>query len=160
MLTPPFDVTQDDDFVVVHLRIPFAKLEDMDFYIDGTNFKFYMRPYFLQLCFPARLVENGAEKAVYNRETNGLDVFLPKETKGQVFPNLDLPTTLRPVRTAKSQLIEVLSSENGTSGDGFCVANGRKLRLLCPTAGSCTVDRAVLRSTGGAMDCFEGCPSR
>jgi hypothetical protein len=111
MITPKFDVTQDDDFVIVRLVVPYAKLEEMDFYLVGTEFKFVMQPYFLRLTLPSDIVEDGREKAVHQRETSTLEVFLPKLRPGEVFPDLDIPTRLLPLQSDRAQLIEVLQSE-------------------------------------------------
>ncbi|CAH3151024.1 unnamed protein product [Porites lobata] len=47
MLTPVFELSQDDDFVVVIIKTAYVKIADVDFCINGTEFKFYVKPYFL-----------------------------------------------------------------------------------------------------------------
>ncbi|KAJ3044288.1 Hsp90 cochaperone shq1 [Rhizophlyctis rosea] len=94
MLTPAFTVSQDEDFVTVMLRCPYVRAQEVEFYIEGTEFKFYVRPYFLRLNLPAPLIEDGRESASYDIDKGEITVKLPKETKGQHFADLDLLTKL------------------------------------------------------------------
>ncbi len=48
MITPIFEVKQDEEFVIVILRVPHIKASDVDYYIMGNQFKFYAKPYFLR----------------------------------------------------------------------------------------------------------------
>ena len=81
MLTPRFELSQDEEFLVVLIRTPYVKVQrkiwlhfgsrrfmpqivhvlytalvlyfhdkvaDVDFSIDGREFKFYVKPYFLR----------------------------------------------------------------------------------------------------------------
>ena len=65
MITPSFDIRQDDDFVIVDIRVRHVRADDMDFYVMQEEFKFYCKPYFLRLTFPHALVEDGREKAQF-----------------------------------------------------------------------------------------------
>lgn len=73
----------------------------------------HVNPYFLRLNFSKKLVEDDDSSANYDPTSAYLTVTLTKETKGEVFEDLDLLTKLlapRPVHEP-SPLIEVLSSE-------------------------------------------------
>ncbi|KAJ3050361.1 Hsp90 cochaperone shq1 [Rhizophlyctis rosea] len=94
MLTPAFTVSQDDDFVTVLLTCPYVKAQEVEFYIEGQEFKFFVHPYFLRLTFPGSLIEDGRESASYDIDKGEITVKLPKETSGQHFPDLDLLTKL------------------------------------------------------------------
>ena len=68
MLTPCFDIEQNEEFVIVSIRVPYAKvrfywdatgvqdvtshanmqLSEAEFFIEGCSFKFYCKPYFLR----------------------------------------------------------------------------------------------------------------
>ena len=109
MLTPKFELEQTSEFICIHINVPFGRPDDMDFYVFGNEFKFYLRPYFLRLHFPNELVEDGREHASYDRESGKLHVWIPKAIAGQDFPDLDLLTTLKPKQVS---LIEVLDSED------------------------------------------------
>lgn len=81
MITPIFEIDQDQDFVIVKLRAPHIKVNTFDFYIENKTFKFYGKPYFLRLVFPSSLVEDGREKASYDIDTGIVTVLLPKKVR-------------------------------------------------------------------------------
>ncbi|NXU14849.1 SHQ1 protein, partial [Pardalotus punctatus] len=131
MITPAFELTQDPDFLLLKIRVPYARASEFDIYIEGEDFKFYAKPYFLRqashffacrLSLPGRIVEDGREKASYNAD-EGIGTFtirLPKEIRGQYFEGLDMLTSLlapKKSRSAKPLVEEMgmtksLSEEN------------------------------------------------
>lgn len=48
MITPAFDLSQDPDYLILNIRVPYTRTSDFDVYIDGADFKFYAKPYFLR----------------------------------------------------------------------------------------------------------------
>ena len=48
MLTPIFELDQDDDFVIVKIKVPHAKLDSTEVDFDDYEFKFFSKPYFLR----------------------------------------------------------------------------------------------------------------
>lgn len=94
MITPAFDLSQEPDFLILNVRVPYTRTSEFDLYIDGTDFKFYAKPYFLRwiiisrttsgltavtfrdymyvcvfsfrLSLPGRIVEDGREKAKFD----------------------------------------------------------------------------------------------
>ncbi|KAI2530438.1 SHQ1 isoform 4 [Pan troglodytes] len=48
MLTPAFDLSQDPDFLTIAIRVPYARVSEFDVYFEGSDFKFYAKPYFLR----------------------------------------------------------------------------------------------------------------
>lgn len=48
MITPAFDLSQDHDYLILSIRVPYTRTSEFDLYIDGTDFKFYAKPYFLR----------------------------------------------------------------------------------------------------------------
>ncbi|XP_044157404.1 protein SHQ1 homolog [Bufo gargarizans] len=114
MITPAFDITQDSDFLIITIKVPYARISEVDLYIDGDDFKFYAKPYFLRLTLPGRIVEDGRQKATYNADDGIFTVQVPKETPGQQFEGLNLLTSLlapKGARTCKP-LIEEIGSAN------------------------------------------------
>ncbi|KAI9102735.1 SHQ1 protein-domain-containing protein [Phlyctochytrium arcticum] len=109
MLTPTFRLTQDDNIVTVIIKCPYIKSQDIEFFIEGPEFKFYAKPYFLRLQLPGSIVEDGREKAVYDVGVGEITLQLPKATPGEVFADLDLLTKLMAPRNT------TLPQENGTS---------------------------------------------
>ena len=127
MITPHFEVSQDADFVEVRIKVPHLKMEDGEFYVDGHEFKFHLRPYFLRLTFKQELTEDGRETATHDVSTGILTVRMPKATPGEHFEDLGMLSELlrKPDRSAARSggpLIEVLSStEHASAEDGESV---------------------------------------
>lgn len=48
MITPAFDLSQDPEYLTITLRVPYTRTAEFDLYVDGTDFKFYAKPYFLR----------------------------------------------------------------------------------------------------------------
>eukprot|EP00644_Phytophthora_capsici_P011523 jgi/Phyca11/118907/e_gw1.37.448.1 len=94
--TPKFHVTQDAAWVFVHVHVPFVRVSEMEFYVDGVDFTFFCKPFLLKLHFPHEVVDDELAKAVYdpNKENGTIVVHLPKKEPGQDFPDLDMLTKL------------------------------------------------------------------
>lgn len=48
MITPAFELSQDPEYLIITIRVPYTRTSEFDLYIDGTDFKFYAKPYFLR----------------------------------------------------------------------------------------------------------------
>lgn len=48
MLTPAFELSQEADFLLLSIRVPYTRTSEFDLYIDGEDFKLYAKPYFLR----------------------------------------------------------------------------------------------------------------
>ncbi|OXB81547.1 UNVERIFIED_CONTAM: hypothetical protein H355_008395 [Colinus virginianus] len=131
MITPDFELSQDPDFLTIIIRVPYARLSELDLFFEGEDFKFYAKPYFLRqvakaskqqsqngnaertfdiLTLPGRVVENGREKASYDTDKGTFTIQLPKESPGQYFEGLDMLTSLlapKKSRTAKHLVEEI-----------------------------------------------------
>ena len=79
MITPVFEITQEENFIILRLRVPHLKVSSFDFYVEDETFKFSGKPYFLRLVFPSPLIEDGTETAAYNVDTGILTLHLPKK---------------------------------------------------------------------------------
>ncbi|RLN51100.1 hypothetical protein BBJ28_00021937 [Nothophytophthora sp. Chile5] len=64
--TPRFHVTQDASRVFVHVHVPFVRVSEMEFYVDGLDFTFFCKPFLLKLHFPHEVVDDELAKAVYD----------------------------------------------------------------------------------------------
>ncbi|KAK8805714.1 hypothetical protein WA158_002370 [Blastocystis sp. Blastoise] len=117
-LTPKFSISQDDEYVILEIHVPWVKVSNMEFVIDGQDFSFWCQPYLLKLHFPFSCVDDERAKAAYDLENeNGtMIVHVPKENKEQYFPDLDLFSRLLPptkINRVKGELIsEVKDIEN------------------------------------------------
>lgn len=81
--------------------------------MDETLVVVHVDPYFLRLSFPKAIVEDDGSSAQYDPSSGYLTVTLTKETKGEVFDDLDLLAKLlapRQIAKTTSPAIEVLSS--------------------------------------------------
>lgn len=63
---PRFHVTQDAAWLFVHVHVPYVRVSEMEFYVDGTHFSFFCKPYLLKLQFPHEVVDDELAKAVYD----------------------------------------------------------------------------------------------
>ena len=78
-------------------------------------FTIHVNPYFLRLNFSKSVLEDDDSSANYDPTSGYLTVTLTKETKGEVFEDLDLLAKLlapRPRVHEHTPLIEVLHSES------------------------------------------------
>lgn len=101
--------------MIAVVRVPHIKVSEIDFYLDHCEFKLSAAPYFLRLTLPHPIVENGRERAQFDHESGSLTCFIPKLNHGQLFPDLDLLTTLLapPRRDASAvPMVQVLSSSD------------------------------------------------
>lgn len=121
MLTPAFELKQDPSFLTIIIKARFAKVSETEIFVDGTDFKFHSKPYFLRLNLPGRLIEDGKEKASYDVDTGTFTVRIPKESEGEEFQGLDLLTKLLAPSgetSAKEPCIEVIGNvEERVDGD-------------------------------------------
>ncbi|XP_028907703.1 protein SHQ1 homolog isoform X1 [Ornithorhynchus anatinus] len=112
MITPAFELSQDPDFLTITISVPYARVSEFDVYFEGSDFKFYAKPYFLRLTLPGRIVENGREAASYDADKGVFTVRMPKETPAQHFEGLNMLTAL--LAPKKSRSAKPLVEEIGT----------------------------------------------
>ena len=116
-VTPKFQLEQDEEFIVVSVHVPYVRIGDLEYNIDGSVLSFYVKPYLLRLNFPHELQDDDRARAVYDpNDRNGtIKIHLPKKTKGQHFEDLDLLTKLKqPKRSSQAAarpLIQVVDSK-------------------------------------------------
>ena len=48
LITPHFELSQDDEFVLVRIKLPHLKADEGEFYVCDREFKFHLKPYFLR----------------------------------------------------------------------------------------------------------------
>uniref|UniRef100_A0A6Q2X522 Protein SHQ1 homolog n=1 Tax=Esox lucius TaxID=8010 RepID=A0A6Q2X522_ESOLU len=102
MITPAFELSQDPDFLILTIRVPYTRTSEFDLYIDGNYFKFYAKPYFLRLTLPGKIVEDGREKASFDIDKGLFTLQVPKETAGQHFEGLQMLTSLLAPKGSRS----------------------------------------------------------
>lgn len=106
MLTPFFEVSQNDEFVIISAKIPNLKFNNksLQLTVDGPLFIFYLSPYYLRLRFNQQLLneedqpdfdlESGKEiikkqKTSYDVDNERLIMHVPKKTIGEHFTDLE-----------------------------------------------------------------------
>ncbi|XP_062567775.1 protein SHQ1 homolog, partial [Saccostrea cucullata] len=112
MLTPDFQLKQDADTLTIIIKAPHARVTDTEIFIEGDEFRFHSKPYFLRLSLPGNILENGHEKASYDSDKGVFTIEVPKETPGETFEGLDMITSLLTPKTQKNNkpLIEVFGN--------------------------------------------------
>lgn len=94
MLTPRFELSQDDKHLVVTIYAPFTNVDRTEVFMDGTDFRFSSPPYFLRLHLPGEIEENDAASGAWDAETTSFVVKCPKVVQGEHFNGLDMLTQL------------------------------------------------------------------
>ncbi|KAI3370448.1 hypothetical protein L3Q82_025211 [Scortum barcoo] len=117
MITPAFDLSQDAEYLIINIRVPYTRTSEFDLYIDGADFKFYAKPYFLRLSLPGRIVEDGRERAKFDIDKGLFTLWVPKEIPGEHFKELQMLTSLLAPKGSRSAkpLVEDLSAGNSES---------------------------------------------
>ena len=119
MLTPRFKLEQDEKFVTISIYAPFTHVAETEVFMDGTDFRFFSKPYFLRLHFPCEIIENDDASAKFEAETVSYVIKCPKVNHGEFFPNLDMITELcKPKGSVNASNIEVLE-DNELVNDEF-----------------------------------------
>ncbi|KAK7207532.1 SHQ1 protein-domain-containing protein [Myxozyma melibiosi] len=94
MITPQFSVRQDDEYVYIDIKVVHLKAQNAEISAEGDVFWFSLSPYYLRLHFPGNIVDDDRASASLDISKSILNVKFPKETPGEVFPDLDLMTKL------------------------------------------------------------------
>lgn len=58
MIIPKFFLNQDNDYLIIVIRIPYVKISNSQFHIEKFSFKFFLSPYYLNLTFKQPLQES------------------------------------------------------------------------------------------------------
>ncbi|KAK7052551.1 SHQ1-domain-containing protein [Favolaschia claudopus] len=118
MITPRFECSQTEESIIVKVYCPSIRAADVETHIDDTLFTIHVNPYFLRLNFSYTIVDDEQSSASYDPSSGYLTVILTKETKGQVFPDLDLLSKLLAPRPSQdAPLIEVIGQGQETDQD-------------------------------------------
>ena len=94
MLTPRFDLNQDDNFLIVTIYAPFTNISDTEIFMEDLDFRFFSKPYFLRLHLPKPIEESDLANAEYKADINSFVIKAPKKNSGEFFPGLDMLSEL------------------------------------------------------------------
>lgn len=135
MITPFFKLRQDDNNLTVEIRAPNANIRDTEIEFFDRSFYFSSTPYFLRLNLTGDVQQQAeATSTKYDADSGkksrtGFNKFflmfsgtftidMPKKTKGELFPRLDmLNELLKPQRQTAQKLIEEIVDENGDADE-------------------------------------------
>lgn len=120
MITPAFELIQNSEYLTISIRVPYTRTAEFDLYIDGNDFKFFAKPYFLRLNLPGRIVEDGREKATFDIDKGLFTLRVAKETAGEHFEGLQFLTNLlapKGSQSAKPLVEEVTVSSSADAED-------------------------------------------
>lgn len=75
MLTPQFQLTQDDDYLYVEIRAPYTNIRQTEISYEDRTFLFSSKPYFLRLFLPGdvQAMEGESGSAVVDSCEDGED---------------------------------------------------------------------------------------
>lgn len=129
MLTPRFELNQDDTFIYVKIFISNIRFSaaGVEMVINDNVFVFSLSPYYLRLRFPKSLVENEDATSEFVPNEECIKIRLPKLNKGEFFPDLDLsakllarlnePTSNVQSEKQKPSLIQEMDIDDNSSGN-------------------------------------------
>lgn len=96
MITPFFSISQDDEFIYIDVKISHVRFsaQGIEMVIENDLFVFLLSPYYLRLRLPYACVDDERSHAAYDSTSESVKIKVPKETRGQFFPDLDLSAKL------------------------------------------------------------------
>uniref|UniRef100_A0A8D8PXF0 Protein SHQ1 homolog n=1 Tax=Cacopsylla melanoneura TaxID=428564 RepID=A0A8D8PXF0_9HEMI len=94
MLTPLFELSQNEDNVAIIIKAPYANIADTEVYVEDTDFRFCSSPYYLRLHFPGQIKETEYTSGKYDSDKGQFTFIVNKINQGEHFPDLDLISKL------------------------------------------------------------------
>lgn len=126
MITPKFSIEQDDEFIIVTVKISNIRFisNDVEVNINENMLIFHLSPYYLRLRFDQQLVDDERSSANFIPGQEAILIKAPKLNKGENFSDLDLHSKLLARLSAntlpeKSSTGGNLIEEINASGNNF-----------------------------------------
>lgn len=96
MLTPRFDLSQDEEFVYITVHIANIRFSAaaIEIVVNENVFVFSLPPYYLRLRFPKPLIETEDATSQFVPQEECIKIRIPKLNKSEFFPDLDLGAKL------------------------------------------------------------------
>ena len=69
MIVPQFKISQDHDYLIIIIKVPYVKISNSEVLVEKCKFSFYLKPYMLNLNFKNELIEEDPKSAVYDHNT-------------------------------------------------------------------------------------------
>lgn len=127
MLTPLFTITQNDEFIFIDIKVSHARFnaKTIEMNVDNQLFIFSLPPYYLRLRLPHNCVDDERSHSEFDSKSECVKIRIPKEVRGQEFPDLDLVAKLLArtnepsTSTSQQPLIEELDVKTDDVRDTF-----------------------------------------
>ena len=55
MIRPLFNVSQDENFIYIEATVKYVKISEFEYFIENNNFRFTLKPYYLNINLPGKL---------------------------------------------------------------------------------------------------------
>ena len=95
MIRPIFNVIQDENFIYIESKVKYVKISDFEYFIENNNFRFTLKPYYLNINLPGKLnSESKNNSFTYEPVNQKLICKIEKLNSGENFPNLQFISTL------------------------------------------------------------------
>ena len=95
MIRPIFNVSQDESFIYIEAKVKYVKISDFEYFIEENNFRFTLKPYYLNINLPKKLnSESNLNSFIYEPENQRLLCKIQKYNLGENFENLEFISTL------------------------------------------------------------------
>ena len=95
MIRPIFNVSQDDSFIYIEAKVKYIKISDFEYFIEDNNFRFSLKPYYLNINLPKKLnSESKLNSFTYEPENEKFICKIEKLNIGENFENLQFISTL------------------------------------------------------------------
>lgn len=95
MITPLFNVEQDDQFIILKAQVKYIKISEFDYFIEDNNFRFTLKPYHLNIYFSDKIKSESMNNSfTYDMDKHLLICKIEKFEIGKYFTNLNLLSTL------------------------------------------------------------------
>lgn len=123
MITPQFEVTQDEEFIYVNIKITTIRFSSdaVEVQANENVLIFHLSPYYLRLRFDHNLIDDERSEAKFVPGEECIRVKIAKEVKGQIFEDLDLHSKLlarandnTKLDAPKGPLIQEIGDNSGT----------------------------------------------
>ena len=140
MIRPIFNVSQDDNFIYIEAKIKYVKISDFEYFIEDNNFRFTLKPYYLNINLPGKLnSESKNNNFSYEPENQKLICKIEKLNLCENFPNLEFISTLyenkskgendKALSNNKSIFSKIEEKTANNDNDGILKNNIEKIKI-------------------------------
>ncbi|KAG5881928.1 hypothetical protein JTB14_034286 [Gonioctena quinquepunctata] len=147
MITPRFNLYQNDNSLTIKIRAPYCCLRELDIEGHKDRFLFLCKPYYLRLQLPGNIVENDNFHSSFDCDSGEFAFTYDKETPGEFFQDLDYITKFlvtkvdaiyeenvtQPITVLSADLTaqeEELINETLQQGFGFALQGHKKFSTI------------------------------